>query len=91
MPAYGYDWGPPGSPAQALSYAQAAFLDNRYARGRAGAHFRYVSEGVVHQVYFEDRALFAAQLAVASAYDLRGIVLWRLGLEDPAIWHLLQP
>jgi spore germination protein len=88
LPAYGYDWGAT-RPALALSYAQAIALDDAYARGRAGAHFAYDAGGVVHQVYFEDGATFLAQSQIAVDYELRGIVLWRLGIEDPAIWQLL--
>lgn len=90
VPAYGYDWGG-AAPAQPLSYAQAVALDDAYARGRAGAHFAYVSGGTVHEVYFEDLATFRAKAGLAVAYDLRGIALWRLGIEDPAIWRLVRP
>lgn len=91
VPAYGYDWGPAGQPAQALSFGQAQYLDDLYYGGRAGAHFDYVSGGVVHEVYFDDAITFEHQLSVAAALDLRGIVVWRLGLEDPSMWNLLSP
>lgn len=91
VPAYGYDWSSPGTPAAALSFWQAAYLDDQYDGGRAGAHFNYTTGGVTHEVYFDDATTFAHQLAVASALDLRGIAVWRLGLEDPAMWNLLSP
>ena len=90
VPGYGYDWG--GGPVAApLSFSQAAGLDDQYARGRAGSHFAYTAQGVVHEVYFNDSQSFAGQVQVALDYNLRGVVLWRLGIEDPAIWRLLAP
>ncbi len=91
IPAYGYDWGPTGEPAEALSFGQAARLDNLYYGGRAGAHFNYTAGGVVHEVYFSDATTFTHELAVAAALNVRGIALWRLGLEDPTMWRLLSP
>jgi len=88
LPGYGYDWGG-ASVAAPLSFGQAVALDNAFARGRAGSHFAYDTGGVVHQVYFDDAQSFEAQSQVAVEFDLRGIVLWRLGIEDPQIWQLL--
>ena len=90
VPGYGYDWGGGGS-AEALSYGQAAGLDDTYERGLAGSHFAYSSGGVVHEVYFDDASSFAAQATVAEDYDLRGIAIWRLGIEDPAVWRIVKP
>ncbi len=90
VPGYGYDWG--GSAVAApLSFGQAVALDDQYARGRAGSHFAYSTGGVVHQVYFNDTQTFRAQAQLALDYDLRGVVVWRLGIEDPAIWRVVAP
>lgn len=88
VPAYGYNWGG-SSTASALSYFQAVTLDDAYARGRAGSHFAYTAGGVTHQVFFEDAQTFQAKAQVAVDYKLRGIALWRLGIEDPAIWSIM--
>jgi spore germination protein YaaH len=90
VPGYGYDWGG-GATALALSYGQASALDNRYRRGLAGSHFAYTAGGVVHEVYFSDAQSFVAQSRVAVDYNLRGVVVWRLGIEDPAIWRIVHP
>lgn len=90
LPGYGYDWGGAAA-ATPLSFGQAAALDDRYARGRAGSHFTYTAGGVLHEVYFDDAQSFRAQAQVAVDYNLRGIVIWRLGIEDPAIWRLVVP
>lgn len=90
LPGYGYDWGGL-SAARPLSFGQADALDDRYARGRAGSHFAYTAGGVLHEVYFSDVQSFRAQSQVAVDYSLRGVVIWRLGIEDPAIWRLVAP
>lgn len=42
-----------------------------------------------HVVWIEDARSFAAKLALARAYHLRGFSVWRLGLEDAGIWAQL--
>lgn len=93
MAAYGYDWseGMPG--AQALSASGAASLAARYGAEIAWSDsaqvpwFRYWSGGAPHIVYYENAWSLAAKLTAANAGA--GIALWRLGLEDPAIWQTL--
>lgn len=90
IPAYGYDWqqGSPG--AVALSYAQAVALADKYAGGDLAVnHFSFYRDGVLNQVWYENAATFAKKVSLAIGYNLRGIVLWRLGIEDPAIWREL--
>lgn len=40
-------------------------------------------------LYIEDVKSFAAKRALAQRYHLRGISVWRLGMEDPRIWNVL--
>ena len=97
LAAYGYDW-PDGKPGQPIGAAQAMALA---ARNKAplvrdpasrSLHFAYAAAGGQrHQVWFLDAQAFAADRAVAAAWRPRGYALWRLGLEDPAIWSLPQP
>lgn len=37
-------------------------------------------------LFVEDAKAFAAKADLAKQYQLRGISVWKLGLEDPAIW-----
>jgi spore germination protein len=90
VPGYGYDWGG-STEAAPLSYGQAVVLDDRYAGGLAGNHFAYTADGIVHEVYFDDAETFAGEAQVALDYNLRGVAVWRLGIEDPAIWQVVQP
>lgn len=92
--AYGYDW-PAGGAAAVLSAADAASMAK--AKGQAivraapdgNPHFAYVGrDGTAHSVWWLDAAAFRAQRAAAFAHGARGVAIWRLGLEDPAIWAM---
>jgi spore germination protein YaaH len=85
--AYGYDW-PEGAPAKVLSAAQAVQLAK--ANGQpiareapaANPHFAYKGPGGdSHTVWFLDAAAFKAQRAAAEARQVRGVAIWRLGLD----------
>jgi spore germination protein YaaH len=90
--AYGYDW-PDGATAQVISAPNAAALAK--AKGQpiareppaANPHVAYKGpDGLDHQVWWLDAGAFRAQRALAEAHKVRGVAVWRLGLEDPAIW-----
>jgi spore germination protein YaaH len=49
------------------------------------------ADGRQHQVWWLDAANFRAQRAAAETRHVRGVALWRLGLEDPAIWAKIAP
>jgi spore germination protein YaaH len=94
LAAYGYDW-PDGRPGQPIGAADAMRLAARMKApllrdpASQNEHFAYTaSDGRGHQVWFIDARAFAADRAVAAAWRPRGYALWRLGLEDPAIWSL---
>ncbi|MGH9540488.1 MAG: glycosyl hydrolase family 18 protein, partial [Terriglobales bacterium] len=56
-------------------------LKSSYRAYGSGRHY--------HVVWVEDARSFAAKLGLARKYHLRGFSVWRLGLEDPAIWARL--
>jgi spore germination protein YaaH len=94
LAAYGYDW-PDGRPGQPIGAAAAIRLAARMKAplrrdpASQNVHFAYAgADGLSHQVWFLDARAFAADRAVAAAWRPRGYALWRLGLEDPAIWSL---
>jgi spore germination protein YaaH len=88
IPGYGYDWG--GSQTVALSYGQAESLKSQYGLNGSSNHFEYVQDGQVHTVWFENTSSFLSKINLVTGYELRGIALWRLGIEDPKIWNFLQ-
>ncbi|MCD6039597.1 MAG: ydhD [Gammaproteobacteria bacterium] len=42
-------------------------------------------------LFVEDAKSFRAKLDLARHYQLRGISVWKLGLEDPEIWKVIHP
>jgi spore germination protein YaaH len=75
-----------------ISYAAAAGLLARYDaqavwddRDKASYAF-WSNDGVNEFLWIEDARAFAAKLALAKQYGLRGYSVWVLGLEDPRIW-----
>ena len=49
--------------------------------------FRYVdANNHQHEVWFENADSIKAKLNTSEEIGVNGIALWRLGLEDPAMW-----
>ncbi|OAT81743.1 glycosyl hydrolase family 18 protein [Desulfotomaculum copahuensis] len=96
MPAYGFDWNYSGGFPRYLSFALAAQTANRYGaainwdNNAQAPYFGYTDEnGSWHQVWFENASSWAGKLDLVNKYNLGGIAIWRLGMEDPAVWPLL--
>ncbi|MCY0879509.1 MAG: glycosyl hydrolase family 18 protein [Firmicutes bacterium] len=89
IPGYGYDWSGDG-PAAALSYQQAEALAKQYGASPNANHFVYIQDGQLHSVWFDNTSGLLAKIHLVSGYELRGIALWRLGIEDPKIWDFLE-
>lgn len=94
LASYGYDW-PEGGVAKPVGVAEAEALAARYGAvvrrdpASGSPNFAYVdAQGRRHAVWFLDAEAFADQRQAAAAFRPRGYALWRLGLEDPAIWTL---
>ncbi|MGZ4122067.1 MAG: glycosyl hydrolase family 18 protein [Tumebacillaceae bacterium] len=53
--------------------------------------FRYKDEeGNDHEVWFENADSIRAKIQLANRLGVRGLALWRLGMEDPNIWTMLR-
>ncbi|MDP2872935.1 MAG: glycosyl hydrolase family 18 protein [Bacillota bacterium] len=48
------------------------------------------STGDKREAWFDNEVSFALKLELADRYGLGGVALWRLGLEDPALWPLIR-
>jgi len=90
--SYAYDW-PQGQPAKVLSVDQATRLarDNSSSVTRTPPQsnpvFTYsAADGIAHVVWLLDGNTFARERETASRYNVKGVALWRLGLEDAAVW-----
>jgi spore germination protein len=88
IPNYGYDWPLPFQAgvtrAESISNRRAIELAVRYGvpisydEEAQAPNFTYESEGVTHQVWFEDARSIAAKLDLIAQYGLRGGSLWNI-------------
>lgn len=93
---YGYDW-PNGKPGGDVQWADAqAIAESHAARVMWDATsqspwFTYADkQGRQHTVWYENARSLKAKVALAASYRLNGIVIWRLGGEDPGIWEQIR-
>jgi GH18 family chitinase len=90
IPLYGYDW--VGSSAEGLTFDQvttrrtSAKASRQWSTADSSPWFRYTSNGVTHEVWYEDTQSVTAKLGVVDKYGLAGAVFWRLGGEDAGVW-----
>lgn len=96
LPVYSFDWGTnkPTMPDY-LSYAQTVERAKKHGveiitdPNAKVPQFTYTANGVRHEVYFENIASLRAKMDSALKHKLHGVAIWRLGMEDPAIWDQL--
>ncbi|MBV9840803.1 MAG: glycosyltransferase [Sphingomonadaceae bacterium] len=91
--SYSYDWGK-GVDTDTLSVEDAwlrAHESNTipsFDKASANSVYDYDENGVHHEVWIEDAATIANEMAILRRSGLQGFALWRLGTEDPSIWEL---
>jgi spore germination protein YaaH len=93
LPVYSFDWGSnkPNMPAY-LSYAQSMDQAKKhgvevlYNEEEQVPHYAYTAAGVRHEVYLENAKSLGVKLDYAKKHQLHGVAIWRLGMEDPAMW-----
>lgn len=49
-----------------------------------------MKDDVECQIWFEELTSAERRLALIGQYELGGVAAWQLGLEDPAVWELIQ-
>ena len=50
----------------------------------------FEADGVTYQIWLENAKSLEAKLQVMSSYQLGGIAEWKLGLETPNVWNLIE-
>jgi len=96
MAVYGREWADRNRQPKELSFEEAMTtaynhgVSVNYDATAQEPNFTYQENGVEHIVWFEDVRSFAAKINVAMQKGIPGIVVWRLGLEDPRIWAFLR-
>ncbi|HHY90128.1 MAG TPA: LysM peptidoglycan-binding domain-containing protein [Clostridiales bacterium] len=80
-----------------VTYEMAIALANRYGQEvifdqeTKTPMFSYTDEqGNQHEVWFENRESLYAKIQLADQLGIKGVALWRLGMEDPSIWPMLR-
>jgi spore germination protein YaaH len=90
---YGWDWDTTANKAFYSSYPLLMWHKTKYkaeilwdSRTQT-PHFNYVDgKNHSHQAWFENSYSLRFKLNLVEKYNLQGIGIWRLGLEDPKYW-----
>jgi spore germination protein YaaH len=89
LPAYGYAWAPDAS-ASVVSYADVAAFAARtglpLVRDTVSQMLHVVRPDSV-DIWVSDAPLLATLVGEVEHAGVHRIALWRLGLEDPAVWQ----
>ncbi len=95
VPAYGFDWKVDKPRPHYLSYDMAKDLANSresepvFSHFDGAPNFTYKEKDEEHQVWYEDRESFEVKAEIARKHGLKGLAIWRLGMEDTAIWDYI--
>jgi spore germination protein YaaH len=94
---YGWDWDTTANKALYSSYAQLMGKKTKFKAkvnwdaGSQTPYFSYVdTNNHSHQAWFENSYSLKFKLNLVEKYNLRGIGIWRLGLEDPKYWTTIS-
>jgi spore germination protein len=94
---FGFDFNVSTGKNQYATYSSAMQLAQRYNQNvifdqaSQTPMFRYTdAAGHRHEVWFENAESIRAKLSLAHRLGIRGIALWRLGMEDPNMWNTIQ-
>ncbi|HYJ90480.1 MAG TPA: glycosyl hydrolase family 18 protein, partial [Pyrinomonadaceae bacterium] len=95
---YGYNWSDQSKEAETVSFQDSLVTAKESLDSPTEIKFDPVSknpyytydedDGSTHTVWFLDAITAYNQIHNASAYNLAGFALWRLGSEDPSIWKI---
>ncbi len=91
---YAYDW-QKGRPTEERTFEEAVLVAKE-SEGRIrldpvslNPTFEYADDNDrIHQVWMLDAVTAFNQLVVIRSVQPRGVALWRLGSEDPALWQV---
>ncbi len=94
---FGFDFNLTTGRSTYASYRMAVDLAQRYNKEiifderTQTPMFAYTdAQGNDHEVWFENARSIYAKIQLARELGIKGIALWRLGMEDPAIWTMLR-
>lgn len=94
LATYGYEWS--GGSGRAVSFGQVSSRVKTYKavpkwdNYSQSPYFYYWRGRAKYTVWYENNYSIAAKLPLVKEFGLRGVALWRLGIEDPATWKRIQ-
>ena len=93
--AYGYDWSSNGTKAYGISdiFKLASTYSSviNWDSVSQSPYFTYTdTSGILHTVWFEDAQSLNFKLNLVNSYNLSGIAIWRLGLENSEYWTSIK-
>ena len=100
IPNYGYDWPLPYergvTKAATINNVQAVRIAIEHGAAirfddvAESPYFKYTTDGVEHEVWFEDVRSLSAKFGLMEEYNLRGCGYWQIMQWFRANWLLLQ-
>lgn len=93
--AYGYDWSSNGTKAYGINGMYNLASTNgatvKWDDVSKTPYFNYTdANGVAHSAWFENSQSVGYKLDLVNSYNLAGIAIWRLGLENPDYWTTIK-
>jgi len=93
--AYGYDWSTNGTKAYGINgmYNLAATNNATVLWDDVSKtpYFNYTdASGIAHSAWFENSQSVGYKLDLVNSYNLNGIAIWRLGLENTDYWTSIK-
>lgn len=89
--AYGYDWSSNGTKAYGINNMYNLAATNNatvmWDDVSKSPYFNYTdASGIAHSAWFENSQSVSYKLDLVNSYNLNGIAIWRLGLENSDYW-----
>lgn len=95
LAAYGYDWSEAGSKsygvAKAAEVAATHGATIEWDSISQTPHYTYYDgAGIKHEVWYENSYSIPFKLNIVNEFDVLGVAIWRLGLEDAAYMNKID-
>jgi Predicted glycosyl hydrolase len=93
--AYGYDWSSKGTNSYGINgmnnIAAANNATVMWDTVSKTPYFKYTdTTKIVHSAWFENAQSLEYKLDLVNSYNLNGIAIWRLGLENSSYWTSIK-